>query len=1586
MIKSVGITLTNLQMIKKSTLPKSGILFLFLIATFFSTKSAYATHAMGADLTYRCLGNNQYEVTYSFYRDCGGITPSNTMSLDLVNVCTGASQTFTMNLLANYPIEITPLCPTATSNCNGGSVSGVQEWIYRTTITIPPGCTDWRISHTEVNRNGAAITTLTNPGDLYVYSTINTTLCNNSPTFSNRPIGIICVNQPFTFNHGAVDADGDSLVYSLITPLEAWGNPVTYNTGYSNTQFVQSSPPIVFSGTTGDIRMTPVATDVTVFAVLVSEYRNGVLIGQVERDIQLRIVNCSNLLPQLLGINGTPSYNVTTCANQQLCFNIASVDGNAVDTTTITWNNAIPGATFTTTGTRRDTARFCWTPTINDVSVRPRCFTATVRDNACPYRGLQVYTYCIRVNGVIAFAGPDQTISCGAVTDLIGSAILGNGSYNYSWSPNGVNNDTLYNATVGTYVLTITSQGCTDTDTVNILPGVGGSLAAFSAATNCQNRTVNFVDQSSVNGSPIGSWQWNFGDNTTSNSQNPTHTYTADGTYNVSLIVSSTAGCTDTIIQQVVVSQNIPVASFATTNVCQGSTVNFTDQSTGVGISSWSWNFGEPSSGSNTSSTQSPSHLYASPGVYNVTLTVTNTSGCQSTINSNVTVNANPTLTVAGSQICEGGQTTLTAPNTFNQYVWSNGSGASSITVSPVTTTTYTVIVTDANNCTGSTSATVTVNALPVPNAGNNQTICQGSSANLTASGGVQYAWTPGNLSGASVTVSPSSTTSYVVTVSNAASCTATASVTVNVNPMPQVDVSSDAAICAGSSITLSVLNGSGNLNWTPGNLNSSSITVSPAVTTTYYLTVSDGIGCSGMDSVRVQVNALPQVAFSQNGPVCLTNSISFTDQTTVPNSSAGQWNWSFGDNQFSTAQNPSHTYGSDGAYTVKLIVRSTAGCIDSTVSQVTVNPLPVADAGSAASICPGFNTVLNGAGGSSYLWTPGNLTANSITVSPAATTEYTLTVTDANGCQDIDNVTVTVNPSVNADAGNPVAVCNGNSVTLNATGGDTYQWTPGNINTQQYTFTPVSSGTYSVLVTNSFGCTGTDQVDVTVNPIPVAAFGGNTAVCNGNSVSLIDQSNINSGTIASWAWDFGNGNTSNQQNPSVLYNAEGTYPISLTITSDAGCQNSIQQSQIIWARPTASFTNTNVCFGNPVDITGTSTISDGSALNYAWSLNDGSTFNTSSFSHQFAGAGTYDVALIVSSSNGCVDSTRRTVAVYPLPVAAVVTTPACEMSETTIQDASSVATGNIASWSWAFGDGETSTVSNPTHTYTTAGDYQVNLLVVSDQGCRDSIITPMRVIPRPLVNFTGQNVCYGFPVSFTNLSAPVTGTISQYQWSFGDGGVSADENPVYIYRASGWFNVTLMAVSDSGCSTTRTINNLVNIFPAPTAAFEDNATDASDIYPLVNFYNQSNEPGVSYWSFGDNAFSTEYSPIHQYPGPGAYEVQLVLVNVDGCVDTTSRIIEIRPTSTIYIPNAFTPNGDLKNDFFQVYSSNMKSMQVAVYDRWGLKICEWDNESGSWDGKVNGAPAQADVYVYRVVTVDARDKKEVRLGHVSLVR
>jgi hypothetical protein len=326
---------------------------------------AKASHAMGADLTYECLGGNTYKVRLSFYRDCIGILAPANIYVNIRSVSCGQTLGVTCNPIPGTGQEVTYLCPTAQSTCNGGTFTGIQEWVYEGVVTLPMQCNDWQFSYSLCCRN-AAINTISSPGSntFYIYASLDNTItpCNSSPTFTNKPVPFACLGQQLCFNHGATDPDGDSLVYSLVNPRQTVTNDVSYIAPYNAANPLATAGPIQFNTQTGDICFTPTQLQVTVMAVLVREYRNGVLIGYVVRDIQITVLNCTNDLPTLTGINGTNNFDLTVCANESLCFDVFSNDINAGQQVGLFWNNAIPNATFTSAGSPHPTGTFCWTP------------------------------------------------------------------------------------------------------------------------------------------------------------------------------------------------------------------------------------------------------------------------------------------------------------------------------------------------------------------------------------------------------------------------------------------------------------------------------------------------------------------------------------------------------------------------------------------------------------------------------------------------------------------------------------------------------------------------------------------------------------------------------------------------------------------------------------------------------------------------------------------------------------------------------------------------------------------------------------------------------------------------------------------------------------------------------------------------------------------------------------------------------------------------------------------------------------------------------------------------------------------------
>jgi PKD repeat protein len=814
-------------------------------------REAKASHAMGADLTYECLGGNTYKIRVSFYRDCIGIPAPNNVFVNIRSVTCGQNLGITCNPIPGTGQEVTPLCPSAVSSCNGGIFTGIQEWVYEGVITLPMQCTDWVFSYNLCCRN-AAITTITNPGTstFYIYASLNNTIspCNTSPTFSNKPVPFACVGQQYCFNHGAYDADGDSLVYSLITPYQNATTTVDYIPPFNATDPLTSSPAVSFNPATGDICMTPQNLEVTVMAVLVSEYRNGVLIGTVERDIQITVLNCNNTLPTLSGINGTNNFDITVCAGEPLCFDILSTDPDPGQNVFINWDGSIPAGTFTSNGAPRPTGTFCWTPTQADISSNPYCFTVRVNDDACPMIGAQIYSYCINVIGINVSAGPDQFIACNDLATVSVTASGGTGNYTYLWS-NGVTLP-IQTVGVGTYIVTVNDGVCSNQDTV-VVANAFEPTAAFTAVGTCPNTPVQFTDQSTLPGGTIISWNWNFDDGGTSTIQNPIHQFPGPGTYNVSLIIETSFGCIDTVVVPVTIAPP-PVAAFNVGQGCVGTSLTFNNTTTPPGNYNWNWNFGNGTG----STSQNPGVVYANPGTYTVTLVAGDTTGCADTTVQQVVINPLPIPAFTYSAVaCQGGNITFVDSSngnggTITGWDWTFGNGQTSNGSNPVINYPnpgnydVTLVVTNSFGCTASILQTIAINPPPVANAGANQVICLGGTATLVASGGVTYSWSPGGYTTDVINVSPSTNTTYTVTVTDANGCTATATVNVNVNPLPVINVSPSQAICLGQSVTLTATGGV-TYNWSPSGNTTGTITVSPGSSTTYAVTGTNANGCS---------------------------------------------------------------------------------------------------------------------------------------------------------------------------------------------------------------------------------------------------------------------------------------------------------------------------------------------------------------------------------------------------------------------------------------------------------------------------------------------------------------------------------------------------------------------------------------------------------------------------------------------------------------------------------------------------------------------------------------------------------------------
>ena len=490
-------------------------LFAVVLGIGFFHNPAKASHIAALDMTFTCIGGNDYIVRFVIYRDCSGINAPSTVNLTFT--CTSnAAYNFTLNQIPQQPgsgVEVTPGCAAMPTKCQGSQnpLYGLQEYVYQAQVTLPP-CNFWRVHWSVCCRNPSNTIQSATSQSAYIEATINnlSAPCNSNPTFTNKPVTVMCVGQTACFNLGAVDPDGDSLSYTMVTPMTTGpNNTVNWIPPYTATQPLPSAPPMTLDPVTGDICMTPTMNIVSPMAVKVDQWRiiNGVpvLVGTIYRDIQINVVTCNNQIPKLSGMDTTNAkgydptdtiYSMEICLGQTVSFTMWGHDDDVYNPATIgdpekftiTWNNGIPQGTFQTFYNNTDSARatFTWTPNVSHVSNTPRCFTATVKDGACPYNGSQTFSYCITVRGMEVKIGNDTLLCKGESVTF--NAVADTTTVNYIWKLNGIPTGAPLSST--SYTLNTTNLPA-GVHIVSIETNDGGTTVKCPGVAQAQVTVVN---------------------------------------------------------------------------------------------------------------------------------------------------------------------------------------------------------------------------------------------------------------------------------------------------------------------------------------------------------------------------------------------------------------------------------------------------------------------------------------------------------------------------------------------------------------------------------------------------------------------------------------------------------------------------------------------------------------------------------------------------------------------------------------------------------------------------------------------------------------------------------------------------------------------------------------------------------------------------------------------------------------------------------------------------------------------------------------------------------------------------------------
>ena len=1143
-----------------------------------------------------------------------------------------------------------------------------------------------------------------------------------------------------------------------------------------------------------------------------------------------------------------------------------------------------------------------------------------------------------------------------------GPAITG-----WAWDFGDGNTSTAQNPThtytgPGTYDVTLTvtdAGGCTSTLTFNNYIDIQLPVANFVGAplTGCVPLNVAFTDQS-VSNFPITGWEWDFGDGNTSTAQNPNHTYTAAGQFDVTLIITTASGCTDTLTRiNYIEAGNPPIASFSATPLtpCANEDVFFTDLS--VNATSWLWDFGD----GGTSTAQNPTYAYQDTGCFTVTLTVSNFGCTDDTVITNY-ICVSPPVAIFNLNPAAG----CAIPHTVfftdqsilpDTWLWRFGDGNTSTLQNPVHNYTatgnygVTLIVEDTiTGCIDSAQGNVTVSIPTADFTGAPLFGCgpltvnftDASTGNPSAITGWNWDFGDGNTSTAqnpTYTYNTPGVYTVTLTVTDANGCTDTRTRTNYVQVIgPDVNFGADTlGGCNPLTVnfTDSTIFGAPITSWTwdfgdgnNSNLQNPTHTYTTTGTYNVSLTVTDIDGCTRTFTRNAYIQVTdPTAGFTTNDTLaCVGSPISFT------NTSAGvglSYQWDFGDGNTSTATNPTHTYALEDSFDIQLIATDVWGCTDtaSAVNEVVIeNPQANFSAAPTNASCPpllvSFTDISTpsadivawewdfGDGTGSVLQNPSHVYAT------AGSFDVTLIVQSGSGCSDTLLMPGLVN--ILGPNGNftffPDSGCTPLTVGFNATATNTatYTWDFGDgnvaittVDSVQHTYTQTGQFYPILILDDGLGCTFSilSPDSINVDTIPIVDFVVDTSlICDLDSVRFTDLT-VSTRPITSWAWDFGDGNTDTLQNPVHFYNSIGNYDVQLTVTNNLGCVDSITIPSAVgrYNPPTADFTVTDSVGCSPllVNFTDAST-GPQTVTRWRWDLS----LVTSNQQNPFATFVTpqlYNITLAIEDSVGCVDTAYGTIRVTPGPTASFSADQEVGCPPLPVTFTAGTGMGIVA-WDWDFGDGNTGTDSTVSHTYTSPGDYTVTLVVTDTLGCTDTLtrIDYIHISP-PIADFN-PDITSGCPVlnvTFTDATVSDT-TLVSWEWDFGDG-TTGTGNPVsHPYDSAGTFTVTLIVTDVIGCRDTLTRNNLITVFQPPTANF--GPQDTIHCAPMDVPFRDSSAAVTSLtgwdWLFGNGNGSTAQNPVATYANPGFYSVRLIVTDANTCQDTAFTTVQVNPGPT----------------------------------------------------------------------------------------
>ncbi len=965
------------------------------------------------------------------------------------------------------------------------------------------------------------------------------------------------------------------------------------NNGSTNTgpcvncaYYIDSPPGLIYDGATTVLTASASVTPCQTYTMTIGVWddTDGLYDSGVFLDVNG--LSCANQPTITASVN--PS---SICSAQTVTLTAAG----GLPIGTYTWSAPASGGLAATSGsvvTANPTAATTYTLKYSDINTCPGFpVTTTVALNYAP---ISTFTVTKSPTGVIC-SGQSATLT----------ATGGTGSY--SWNPS-----TGLSATTGsvvvasppsntTYTVIQTSGTCTNSTVVTVSVSVTPTVAVTpSLTTICVGQSVGL----SASGPGPFNWVASSGVFPVA-AANVTVSPAITTTYTVK---SGVGSCTTSAVAIVNVSSTSPITiTPSSSTICIGQSASLSSSGSGPFI--WT-----ASSGTNPPSAANVTVTPTSLTTYTVVSGIgTCTSSATATVNLSPAVQV--TVTPTFSAICVGQSVALSATGA-GPFGWTASSGTNpasvaNVTVSPTSTTTYTVI-SGTGSCTTSAVSTVSINTVPSISITPSSTIiCNGQSTSLTVSSGGPFIWTASSgtnpTNSGTVTVNPTTTTTYTV-LSGTGTCTTTAIATVSISPTLTLSITpSNTNICIGSSTTLNA-NGATTYTWLPGSSSLANNTVNPITTTTYTLIGSNGV-CTNSASATVSVTTVSATLTASSPSYCLGGT-----PVTLTGSGAATYSWSPSTGLNSTSG--SVVTATVSATTIYSVTGTLNGCSSTRTISIALAPIgTITASGANTLICVGGTATLTASGANTYSWVPGSMSTPNVNVSPSTTTNYTVAGVSAQGCvlmPSVVTVSVLANVTPTLTASSPTA-CLGSSISISAApsaAGLTYTWSPssaiqGSNNTPTITALPISSApvTYSVIISNGV-CVGTKTIQIQIATPPVANFilSTNDTICAGGCVTF--SSTTSGGNLNNYQWYYGSGvgTSSVGITPQACYPSAGTYSVMMIASNGCGSDTVVKTNCIkVFDLPVlVAYGDTTINIGESATIFANAT----GATSYNWSPN----------------------------------------------------------------------------------------------------------------------------------------------------------------------------------------------------------------------------------------------------------------------------------------------------------------------------------------------------------------------------------------------